>query len=133
MHLSENSPTDSSSTSTQQLSRSEHLLRLPSSTMEYEKATFQSPGFDSQPSLCLPFNEEKEREIIDAMINELNESFGLDFTSEYSTERHPKPATLIESSGSQTRKKISLVSGSRSGYIATEFGDNVGIIDLLYP
>jgi hypothetical protein len=57
--------------------------------MEYEKATFQSPGFDSQPSLCLPCNEEIEREIIAAMINELNESFGLGLSFEYSTERHP--------------------------------------------
>jgi hypothetical protein len=64
------------------------------------------------------------------MINELNESFGLDLSFEYSTERHPKPATLIESSGSKTRKKIIFVSGSHSGYIATEFEDNVEIIDL---
>jgi hypothetical protein len=108
---------------------------LPQNLSSYKKFSFQSKGFSSQVSLCLPIKEQGEIELITGIVAKLNENAGLDLAVDFSTDQLGQEEE-DESSSSVfgPPQRIVVVRGRHSSHFSDEFDEDLyQLMDLSEP
>jgi hypothetical protein len=106
-------------------------LMLPVNLSGHSKAVFHSPGYKNLPDYINPCQREVEKQCIDALVLELNESYNTDLAIEYCSSRQSEPVNASEKV-SNTRYVV--CGTSHSVQLANALDDlEVNVVDISCP